>query len=213
MYLAGVLLLFCLVYKELNSSSSCFFLLALFLQSLKKFRSLQILFSSICVHVNVILNLQKRCTCLWDQYQRKTLVIVHVSINWATNRNYISCWRYTIVVGNPWYSLGLYKLKQITTKMVLSYMEKNALILPPEMFNWYGWPVYKSVWLIFKNNFLFMHVSNIWICVVSCVSLAVWHGKNLTSDIMCKLPNLDLLPMLGSIVAFYHFIPLSAALH
>ena len=39
------------------------------------------------VHVNVILNLQKRCTSLGDRYQRKTVFVVDVSINWESNRN------------------------------------------------------------------------------------------------------------------------------
>ena len=39
------------------------------------------------VHVNVILNLQKRCTSLWGRYQRKTLFVVDVSTNWITNKN------------------------------------------------------------------------------------------------------------------------------
>ena len=39
------------------------------------------------VHVDVILNLQKRCTSLRDQYQWKALFIIGVSINWTTDRN------------------------------------------------------------------------------------------------------------------------------
>ena len=33
------------------------------------------------VHVYVILNLQKRYTSLWDRYQRKTFLVVDISIN------------------------------------------------------------------------------------------------------------------------------------
>ena len=40
------------------------------------------------VQVNVILNLQKICTSLGDRYQRKTLFVVDVSINGATDRNW-----------------------------------------------------------------------------------------------------------------------------
>ena len=51
------------------------------------------------VHVNVILNLQKRCTSLWDRYQRKTLFVIDVSINWATDRNWqtklLDTWKVT----------------------------------------------------------------------------------------------------------------------
>ena len=38
------------------------------------------------VHVNVILHLQKRCTSLGDRYQRRTLFLVDVSINWEMDR-------------------------------------------------------------------------------------------------------------------------------
>ena len=40
------------------------------------------------VHVNVIPNLQSRCTYFWDRYQRKTLCVVDISINWATSRKW-----------------------------------------------------------------------------------------------------------------------------
>ena len=36
--------------------------------------------------MNVILNLQKRCTSFSDRYQRMTLFVVDVSVNWATIR-------------------------------------------------------------------------------------------------------------------------------
>ena len=39
--------------------------------------------STFSVHVNVILNLQKRCA----SHQRKTFFAVDFSINWATNRH------------------------------------------------------------------------------------------------------------------------------
>ena len=37
--------------------------------------------------MNVSLILQKRCTSRWDRYQRKTLFVVDVSINWAVYRH------------------------------------------------------------------------------------------------------------------------------
>ena len=43
---------------------------------------------TLLVHVDVILNLQARCTSLRDQYQRKALFVVGVSINWATDRSW-----------------------------------------------------------------------------------------------------------------------------
>ena len=39
----------------------------------------------VLVHVNVSLNLQRICTFVRDQYQRKTLFVVDVSTDWATN--------------------------------------------------------------------------------------------------------------------------------
>ena len=60
-----------------------------FLMITGKSRSWEELFSIFLVHImNVILNLQKRCTSLWDRYQGKTLFIFEVSVNWATNRNW-----------------------------------------------------------------------------------------------------------------------------
>ena len=38
------------------------------------------------VHVNFILNLQRKYTPILDRYQRDTVFDVDVSINWATNR-------------------------------------------------------------------------------------------------------------------------------
>ena len=38
--------------------------------------------------MNVILNLKKRCRSLWNRYQRKTLFVVDVSIDWATGRRW-----------------------------------------------------------------------------------------------------------------------------
>ena len=56
-------------------------------------------FSTFSVHVNVILNWQKRCTSLWDRYQNKTLFVVDVSINWETDRHWqtkvLGTWKVT----------------------------------------------------------------------------------------------------------------------
>ena len=51
-----------------------------------KSQSWQKVFSTLLVHVSIILNLQKRCSSLWYRYQRKTLFVV-ICINWANNRN------------------------------------------------------------------------------------------------------------------------------
>ena len=49
--------------------------------------------------MNVILNLQKRCTSLCDRYQRKTLLAYDVSLNWATYRDWqikaLDTWKVT----------------------------------------------------------------------------------------------------------------------
>ena len=54
---------------------------------------------NVLVHVNVIANLQKRCTSLRDRYQRKTLLVVDVSVIWPTNRNWqtkvLDTWKVT----------------------------------------------------------------------------------------------------------------------
>ena len=62
-------------------------------------------YSIFLVHVNVILDLLKRCTSLWDRYQRKMLFAVDVCVNLATNKNWqtklldgrkVTCWIYFV---------------------------------------------------------------------------------------------------------------------
>ena len=48
--------------------------------------------------MNVILNLQKRCTSLWERYQWKTLFVVDVSVDWASRRK--------LTDQNTWFTEG-----------------------------------------------------------------------------------------------------------
>ena len=126
--------------------------------TLLKSQSWEELFSKYFVNVNVILKLKKEMCIPWTSYQRKTLFLVDISVDWAAGRR----WQTKL--------LDTWKVTQIHyfPRKVLTEFDCDSLGIIAWILSWIGDELYWLKWWRKLGTEVFKHYCEIFTNYLRC---------------------------------------------